>query len=115
LRNTQARLPKKLYDYTRYEKLIDDTIEMESKKSDHVFAKIFYDDLLVLYCGKYVQYGRLIPNPKKKSKKSPKEVMDLILEQGKDKKKSILKDMNVHLSKSVEIVKLTETTSKNIL
>lgn len=85
-------------------------IVLEGRKSDYIFAKVFCDNLLVLYCGKYVKYGRLIPN-KKKTKKSPKEVMDLVLEPGKDRKKSVFTDMNVHFSESIEIVKIAETAS----
>ena len=75
----QARLPKKLYDYSQYENLIEDLVALEGKQSDYVYAKIYYEDLVVIYCGKYVKYGRIIPN-KKKPKKASMDVMDFVLE-----------------------------------
>jgi len=49
--------------------LIDDLTIIEGKVSNVVYAKIYYDNLVVIYCGKYVKYGKLIQN-KKKTKKS---------------------------------------------
>lgn len=114
IRTIQARLPKSLQDYSQYENLIDDLILLEAKKPDHVFAKVFCDNLLILYCGKYVQYARLIPN-KKKTKKSPKEVMDLTLQPFKNKKKSLFEDMDLDFAETVEVIKVCETTTKNVL
>lgn len=77
-RVNQGRIPKSLHDYFEYENMIDDLIELENIDPAKIQAKIFCENLVVLYCGKYVSFGRLIPN-KKKTKKSPKEVMDLVL------------------------------------
>jgi hypothetical protein len=78
LRMNQGRIPKSLHDYFEYEEMIDELIELETIDPARIYAKIFCKNLVVLYCGKYVSYGWLIPN-KKKTKKSPKEVMDLVL------------------------------------
>ena len=87
---------------------------LENKDPSRIHSKIFCENLVVMYCGKYVQYGRLIPN-KKKTKKSPKEVMDLMLLPGKDKKKNPLTMMNVTFGESIEVIKIVETTQKNVL
>jgi hypothetical protein len=41
--------------------------------------------------------------------------MDLVLEPGKDRKKSVLADMNLHFSGSIEVLKIAETAQKNVL
>lgn len=87
---------------------------LENKDPSRIYSKIFCENLVVMYCGKYVKYGRLIPN-KKKTKKSPKEVMDLMLLPGKDKKKNPLSMMNVTFGESIEVIKIVETAKKNVL
>lgn len=108
--STEVRKPRKLFDYSHYENLIDELLELEAKKADYIFAKIYYDDLVVIYCGKYVRYGRIIPN-KKKTKKASSDVMDFIIQPFS--KKSILQDINLFFAKTVEVVKLIETCVKN--
>jgi hypothetical protein len=69
----------------------------------------------VIYCGKYVKYGRIFPN-KKKPKKASMDVMDLTIELADDKNKQLLlKDMSVTFGDSVEVIKLIETAKKNVL
>lgn len=48
--------------------MIDDLTLLEGKNSNVVYAKVFYDNLIVIYCGKYVKYGWLMPNTKKTKK-----------------------------------------------
>jgi hypothetical protein len=77
VRAVQARLPKKLFDYSQYENLIDDLLALEAKATDNVFAKVYYDNLVLIYSGQYVKYGKLIPN-KKKTKKASRDVPELV-------------------------------------
>ena len=59
------RLPKSQFDYGEYENLIEDLQDLENKRSDIIYAKLFYEDLVVVYSGKFLKYGRLIKNKKK--------------------------------------------------
>lgn len=83
----QARLPKKLFDYSQYDNLIEDLVALEGKKPDYIQANIYGDNLVVLYCGKYVKFGKLLPNLKK-PKKASMDVMDLVLEPIKTRSKT---------------------------
>jgi hypothetical protein len=88
---------------------------LEARKSDHVYAKVFCDNLIVLYCGNCLKFGRLIPN-KKKTKNASKEVMDLILQPVKGKKKDcVMQDISVSFTSGIEIIKVCETLNKNVL
>jgi len=69
----------------------------------------------VIYSGKYLRYGRLIKNKKKRKGNqhhSAKE-MEIVLE--KIKEKQILQDIKITLGPKVEIVKIIETVNKNWL
>lgn len=68
IRQVQERKPRKLFDYSQYENIIDDLIELEGKRSDYIFAKIYFDNLIVIYCGKYIRFGYFYPNKKKPEK-----------------------------------------------
>ena len=52
--------------------MIKDEANLGKKDTSHVFAKQYYDDLVVIYKGNYLKYGFLTPNPKK-SKIDPEE------------------------------------------
>jgi hypothetical protein len=92
IRLIQSRLPKKLFDYTHYENLIEESLDLEGQQADSVYAKIYYDSLVVVFCGRYVKYGRLVPN-KKKARKPNKEMMDLVLDKAGEE---VLEDVHVH-------------------
>jgi hypothetical protein len=62
-------------------------LELEGKRSDYIFAKVYYDDLVIIYCGKYLRFGKISPN-KKKTKKASSDVMDYVIKPFS--KKSIL-------------------------
>jgi hypothetical protein len=79
IRLIQSRYPKKLFEYTQYENLIDDLLELESQEANYVYAKVYYDDLVVIYCGRHVKYGRLVPNEKKAKKSGSRDGLDLVL------------------------------------
>jgi len=51
IRMVQARLPKKYFDYSLYENLIEDLLILESRRTDIIYAKIYFDNLVVVYCG----------------------------------------------------------------
>jgi hypothetical protein len=90
--------------------LIEDLTKLECKKSDYVYAKVYDENILVVYCGNYVKFGKLIPNPLKK-KKSGGE-LDLVLEKIGG---NLMTDMHAHFDKSVEVIKVIETIKHNWL
>jgi len=51
-----------LHDYTEYDTLIKELIEIENKKSIEIYAKCYFDDLVVVYQGNMLKYGRLEAN-----------------------------------------------------
>jgi hypothetical protein len=57
---------------------------LEGRIPNSIFAKIYYDDLVVIYCGKFVKFGKIVPN-KKKKKGQGNDVMDLNLHIYKNK------------------------------
>jgi hypothetical protein len=62
--------------------LIDDLITLETKRSDYVYAKVYCENLLLVYCGNYVKFGWLVPNPQKlKAGVGAGATLDLILDQ----------------------------------
>jgi len=50
----QGRLPKKLQDYSQYDNLIEDLVALEGKQHDYVYARMYFEDLFVIICGKYL-------------------------------------------------------------
>lgn len=111
IRAAQARLPKKLFDYGQYENLIDDLLELEGKSTDIVYAKIYSENLVIIYCGQYVKFGKLqVPNKKNSKKKSKNEDLVFVKSDGK-----YIKDMAVFFSDDTEVIKVVETVNKNWL
>lgn len=51
---------------------------LEGKRSDTIYAKIYYTNLIVIYCGKYIRFGEFFPN-KKKQPKDSMDVMDYVI------------------------------------
>jgi pantothenate kinase-related protein Tda10 len=111
IRAAQARLPKKLFDYNQFENLIDELLELEGKEINNVYAKVYHDNLVVVYSGQYVKFGKLVPN-KKKNSKSSKDVMDLVFEKENNQ---YFRDMAAYLSDDTEVIKVIETIKKNWL
>jgi hypothetical protein len=54
-------------------------LELEGRRSDTIYAKIYYENLVIIYCGKYVRFGEFFPNKKKGSKNMSNEVMDYVI------------------------------------
>ena len=64
----QKRLPKALHNYNEYDNLIQDYFNLESQKGNQtIYARYYYDDLIILYCGNYLKYGRLVKSKDKTS------------------------------------------------
>ena len=85
---------------------------LEGKPTDHVYAKVYFDNLVIVYCGQYVKFGKLVPNTKK-GKKSVKDSMELVLLKGDHGK--MLSEMNAYFSNGCEVIKVIETANKNWL
>ena len=82
IRNKQSRLPPKLFCYKNYENLIEDLEELEFKQTETIFSKILCDDLLIVYCGRFIKYGRVLKTDSNyiKSYQNSSEIMqDLML------------------------------------
>lgn len=61
IRIEQSRLSPKYFDYSRYENIIEDLMVLDLKRADHITAKVFFDNLIVIYCGFFLKFG-FIPN-----------------------------------------------------
>jgi hypothetical protein len=86
-------------------------LDLESQAADYVAAKVYYDSLLVIYGGRFLKFGRLVPAPKKVRKASP-GTMELVLEKTRA---GGLEDARLHFTPGVEIVNLLETLNRNWL
>jgi len=102
----QKRLPKEYFDYTEYENLIDDLSALDLKDPDMISSRLYYQDLVVVYCGQYLKYGFLEKNPKKRNKKNDDTYYELQL---KTTDGVIFKDAIINFTEDVEIIKLVET------
>ena len=51
--------------------MIQDYRALEDTSSRFVYCKFYFDDLIVIYCGNYVKYGRLKLNPNQGEKNDP--------------------------------------------
>lgn len=107
----QKRLPKEYFDYSEYENLIDDLQVLDGKDSDIVCSRIYYENLVVVYCGQYLKYGFLEKNPKKRNKKDD-TYYELRLQ---PKNGIVFKDAIINFTEDVEIIKLVETQNRNWL
>lgn len=92
IKTEQSRLPKKYFDYSRYENLITDLYDLDEKRADHIIAKIYFDYLCIIYCGCYIKF----------------EFFDKahLIQDGQ------LQSINASFSESVEIFKILETAKK---
>ena len=53
-------MPVEQHDYSEYDQLIQELIELENKKLENIYAKICFDNLLIVYCGNYLMFSRVI-------------------------------------------------------
>ena len=110
IRIIQTRYPKVLHDYTEYDTLIKELREIENKKSIEIYAKCYFDDLVVVYQGNMLKYGRLEANS------NPKQIKDshtFELEVKKEEKS--LKDIDFKFTSDTEIRQLIETDDDDVI
>lgn len=67
IKMVQVRLPAEFHDYSTFDSLIMEYQQLEKTQLKNIKCKFYYDDLVILYCGNYLKFGRLIK--KKKNKK----------------------------------------------
>jgi len=95
-----------LFDYSQYENLIDDLIDLEDVRSDNVYAKIYFENLVVVYCGQYLKYGFLRKSKKKANKSKGERHYELVLEKSSKGQTKVLDDIAVYFADTVEIIKV---------
>lgn len=49
-------------------------------RADNVYAKIYYENLVVVYCGQYLKYGFLKKSKKRGKPKPGERQFELVLE-----------------------------------
>ena len=107
----QKRLPKEYFDYSEYENLIDDLQALDRKDPDVVCSRIYYENLVVVYCGQYLKYGFLEKNPKKRSKKDDSYYgLQLKANNG-----VVFRDAIITFTEDVAMMELVETKNRNWL
>lgn len=62
IRIVQTRWPRSLHDYTEYDTLLLELRVLENKKVNDIYAKCYFEDLLIIYCGNYLKFGRIGEN-----------------------------------------------------
>lgn len=60
VRVLQSRRPEVLHDYSEYENLWKDLLQVENQDTSLIFAKFYYDHLIVIYCGNYLKFGKVV-------------------------------------------------------
>ena len=106
-----------LHDYNEYDNLIQDYRKLENKNCHNIFAKYYFDGLIILYCGNYLKFGRLAKMEAQSGSRAYAALGDN--KKGKNKKMRVFEknpetnqvftDINCTLDDSVEIIKLIET------
>ena len=91
--------------------LIHDYRQLEGTKLKNIKCKFYYDDLVILYCGNYLKYGRLVK--KKMSKKGKNQNIQLRLSKMKGNEK--LTFINCNFNDDVEIINIVETQEHDIV
>ena len=105
IRIVQTRWPRSLHDYTQYDTLLQELRYLENKKVNDIYAKCYYDDLIIIYCGNYLKFGRTGPNQDIDTKKDGAMFEMQILEQNDE----LFQPINFTFTDDTEIVKLIET------
>lgn len=92
--------------------MIDDLLELEGKSTDIVYAKVYSDNLVIIYSGQYVKFGKLIVPNKKNGKKKSSKSEDMVFAKSDGQ---YIRDMAAFLSDDTEVIKVIETVNKNWL
>lgn len=90
--------------------MIDYLQDLEGRRADHISAKIFFDNLIVIYCGCYLKFGFLNMRTQPRAQNNQEEDDDSKPQDG-----NFLQEIKLQFSKDVEIVKMIETVRKNWL
>jgi hypothetical protein len=98
-----------LHSNNEYDDLINDYYNLGAIKHENIYAKIYFKDLVILYCGNYVKFAKLIKNPDKNhhellAPNPDKETLHYVFENKK------FHEINCIFDKKVEVIKLIETT-----
>ena len=117
IRIIQTRYPKVLHDYTEYDTLIKELRETEGKKSIVIYAKCYFDDLIVVYQGNMLKYGRLEANSNPKQLKDS-HTFELAVKKEAQYPKSLttgLRDIDFKFTSDTEIRQLIETDDDDVI
>lgn len=69
IRTQQSRWPEQLHDYNEYDDLLADISNLEKRDTRIIGAKVYFEDLVVVFQGNFLKYGWLLEN-KKNSRKN---------------------------------------------
>ncbi len=69
IKTVQKRYPWNIQDYTEYNNLIRTLHTIEDRRTVEMYAKNYFDDLVVIYQGNMLKYGRSTKNNKAKKLK----------------------------------------------
>lgn len=69
IRTQQSRWPEQLHDYNEYDNLLADINNLEKRDTKIIGAKMYFEDLVVIFQGNFLKYGWLLEN-KKTSRKN---------------------------------------------
>lgn len=125
----QRRYPEALHDYTEYDNLIRNLRAIENKKSIEIYAKNYFDDLVVIYQGNMLKYGRSQKNtdPLKLKDNHTFELMIQPIEDHglkgftdiydfmEDAKQPRFKYIDFQFTNDTQIIKLIETAEKDVI
>ena len=54
-----SRLPRELHDYNEYNNMLKDKKMLQMKQKNIIFAKYYYDDLIIIYSGRFLKFARI--------------------------------------------------------
>ena len=107
----QRRYPEALHDYTEYDNLIRNLRAIENKKSIEIYAKNYFDDLIVIYQGNMLKYGRSQKNTAPLKLKD-NHTFELMI---KKDAKECFKYIDFQFTSDTQIIKLVETAEKDVI
>ena len=82
-------------------------LKQTAKKQTQINSKMFFEDLVLVYGGRFIKFGKLIPNPKKRPKDA-KTWNDFVLKEMEGLK---FTNINANFCMNEEVIKITETDS----
>ena len=112
IRIVQTRWPRCLHDYTQYDTLLHELRTLENKKVNDIYAKCYFEDLVIIYCGNYLKFGRIKDNEDINTKKDGARFEKQIVQQDDGE---FFKPINFTFTEDTEIIKLIETAEKDVV